>query len=97
MNTRKRIIAFLLLLVFGCMQLVDLHQLDHEHDDSECELCQVFSHDLTKDYYTFVAAYEVKRFHIPSVLHTSTFYTTPYIQGDNIVGFFNKPPPSTFI
>ncbi|TYP77005.1 hypothetical protein [Aquimarina intermedia] len=50
MLANKNIIASLLLVFFSCIQIADLHALDHEVDDVDCKICQFAADQKAESY-----------------------------------------------
>ncbi|QKX04612.1 hypothetical protein HN014_06695 [Aquimarina sp. TRL1] len=93
MNVHKHIITSLLLLLFGAMQLGELHVLDHASDDSDCMVCEYVSGQNHNDFFVLVEEVSVpETIDIPaeSAVYISLNTTVKTITFSKL---HNKAPP----
>lgn len=94
MKSNRHIVASLLLFLFSCMQLVDLHVVDHDATDEDCKLCQLAQENLDDDD-DFVPVIFIES---PTVVmlpfdRVQTNYMDTYLTTEAYYSFLNKAPP----
>ncbi|GAA3518681.1 hypothetical protein GCM10022393_35990 [Aquimarina addita] len=92
MKSHRHIIATLLLVVFSCIQLLDLHSIGHDADHTDCKICVLASENLNSDF-TSVAIFDFSEIVRISTNHIASHYVTPFIGVSSSYFFLNKAPP----
>lgn len=93
MKFNKQILASVFLVLFGILQLADLHIVGHDADDIDCSLCK-FTSDHHNDDFT-----SVDTISIPEIIQipadaVRTAYKSRYFGSTNAYSFLNKAPPT---
>lgn len=93
MNSNKHTIAWILLIFFSCMQLVDVHKIGHDDDDDQnCEICTLASENLNSDFLPTAILCLPDIIQIPADI-IITHYKNQYINSYRSFPFLNKAPP----
>ncbi|RZS99527.1 hypothetical protein EV197_0748 [Aquimarina brevivitae] len=98
MKRCKQYIASVCLVLFAVMQLVDLHVLQHEVDDTDCIVCQLsYSSEHSEDLFlnndlNYTLTEHNPTFKKPISGFTSIHITNKYTGNQNT----NKAPPALF-
>jgi len=92
MKSNRHIVASVLLVIFSCMQLVDLHAVDHDANDDDCKLCQLAPESMDDDFVPVVPL------EIPAVVilpfdSVQTNYIDTCLTTETHYSFLNKAPP----
>ena len=93
MKQHKHIIATLLLILFSCMQFVDLHVVGHDADDIDCELCVIASQNLDNNFVS-TALTTVPEVILVPIDTSISVYVNPYVETTSSYFFLNKAPPT---
>lgn len=96
MKRKEYFISWIFLILFGFIQLVDLHQLSHDQEDADCEICILISEEHA-DTFTYVSSVS-----IPPVLQIPVGlpqpgYCDPIVSSSVYATFLNKAPPYSLI
>jgi len=92
MKFNRHIVASVLLVLFSCMQLVDLHALDHDADEEDCKLCQLAPENLDDDFVPVIFI-ETPAVVVLPFDCVQTNYLGTYLNTDTHYSFLNKAPP----
>lgn len=92
MNAYRHIIASFLFVIFSCIQLADLHVLDHDANDTDCDICLIASQNHLD---TFIPSETTI---VPDTIFISvdvviSYRINPFINSDYYNTLRNKAPP----
>ncbi len=93
MKSNRHIIASILLVLFSFMQLADLHVLDHDANDVDCNICQLASENHSDDYIGVDIVETPCVITIPADVVRAT-YEQRYFYSSVNYSFLNKAPPA---
>ncbi|MBG6133174.1 hypothetical protein IWQ47_004492 [Aquimarina sp. EL_43] len=93
MKFNRQILASIFLVLFGIIQLADLHIVGHDADDIDCSLCK-FTSDHHNDNFTSADTVTVpEAVHVPADIVRAT-YVNRYFDSSAAYNFLNKAPPA---
>ncbi len=92
MKFNRQILASVFLILFGIIQIADLHIVGHDANDTDCTLCK-FTSDHHND--NFIPADIVtvpEAVYVPADIVRAT-YVNRYFDSSAAYNFLNKAPP----
>ncbi|WP_378186154.1 hypothetical protein ACE939_13665 [Aquimarina sp. W85] len=93
MTANKNFIASLLLVLFGIIQIADLHALDHDADDLDCKICQ-FASDQKSESFLPIQQIQVPQTLYVNISVISLLYPDVLYTENEFGTFHNKAPPA---
>lgn len=92
MKSHRHIVATLLLILFSCMQLVDLHAVGHDASDTDCKICVIAAQNLDSNCTSIAITSIPEAILVPADTIISV-YVSPCIERPSSYFFLNKAPP----
>jgi hypothetical protein len=92
MKFNRQILASVFLVLFGIIQLADLHIVGHDANDTDCSLCKFTSDHHNDDFASADTVTIPEVVHIPADIVRAT-YVNQYFGSSVAYTFLNKAPP----
>jgi hypothetical protein len=93
MKFNRQILASIFLVLFGIIQLADLHIVSHDAEDIDCSLCKFTTDHHTDDFTASSIVTTPNVVQVPADIVRTT-YLNQYFGSSITYSFLNKAPPT---